>query len=123
MPQQSRQPSAILGIGFLASQHLDVHRIRQDDLHSSFQNVVYRFPVGTGALHHRLRASHLFEPYPESFQLHHVRAESPNLHGWLLMSQPNHDANRQNLLADIDSRTSFYLNYAHESFYGGVATG
>src|SRR5436309_16072343 len=102
MPQQSRQPSAILGIGFLASQHLDVHRIRQDDLHSSFQNVVYRFPVGTGALHHRLRASHLFEPYPESFQLHHVRAESPNLTVGFLWTNPITIENAKTLLAEFD---------------------
>src|SRR5579872_1084889 len=99
----TRQPPAILVVGFvpLAVPHL--LRIGQTDFQAPFQHVEHRLPVGTGRLHHHVGDALRFQPVPQRLQLRRDRSESPPLDPRLSVQGPGQNADRQKLFPHVDS--------------------
>jgi len=62
------KPTAVIGVGFMASAVLDIIGVGQHDFNTVLQNVKDRFPVRTSALHHGMATAFADEPVAKKLQ-------------------------------------------------------
>jgi len=107
------QPSAIVRIGLVPASVLYVSGIGKDDADVNLKKVEDRFLVAPSALHHRVGASFGDQPFGKPLKLAHNRAELLDLRAGFVFRAACHDADHDELLADIDAGTLFQNRFDH----------
>jgi hypothetical protein len=106
MPQQMRQPAAVVRIGFMPPAVSYIKGVGEDDFQFALQHVENRLPVRSRAFHYDMRAAFVNQPVPQLLQFGHDRTEFAQLRFGLFFKRSHHQTNHHEFLAHIDAGTS-----------------
>ncbi len=123
MTKQMSQPPAIVRIGLVSAPVLQVRGVSQGHSDMGLKQVEDRFPVAAIAFHYSMGATFGDQSFAEPLNLAHNRAKLLDLGTGFISCAAGHDADQDELLANIDTSTSLENRFDHPLFHCGQAAG
>jgi len=116
------QPAAIVWIGLMSAPVLHVRSVSRNHTDVRLKQVEDRLPVSAGTLNHGVSATFGDQPFGEPLKPAHNHAELLTRVG-LVSCATGHDADHDELLANIDAGASFKDSFDHRRLQCGQAAG